>query len=383
MEAKVAFDSVCSKIAERYQQDGWKYAKSNHWMTKKVKNFKFQVLFYTSWNNISDKDVVFYGAFDISSSKTKKSYFSHGTCTSGIPKGKLNWNIAREEMWDEAIEEFTNWLETECFPIMEQCMNNLDEFVKKVVEEGFYPPLGYICDIDFVLEFGGRELAEIATKKYYESLDDESKMKFKKNYDSMINGGEAVNRYGNDMMLNPSEFRTVIENKIMVDLEMPDDFTIDEIDKYYDKALEAYCELYEISSDEINKEQQQEIYLYAGNHIGFFMTWLIKHDYISDKYKDTEGIKKVKEEVMTGTEYLIEYCNGQFRSDILADSIMPFIGRYYKEHYFKRYCDWVINDLCDLPMEFIGTWEEYHDFESVIDAGHRWICGVNGKFDYF
>ncbi len=40
MKAKEAFDSVCTKIAEKYKDDGWKYSKSNHWMTWKDKNFK-------------------------------------------------------------------------------------------------------------------------------------------------------------------------------------------------------------------------------------------------------------------------------------------------------------------------------------------------------
>ena len=42
MEAKVAFDSVCAKIVEKYKESGWKYAKSNHWMTKKDKNFTYK-----------------------------------------------------------------------------------------------------------------------------------------------------------------------------------------------------------------------------------------------------------------------------------------------------------------------------------------------------
>lgn len=33
IQAKDAFDSVCAKVAAIYEKDGWKYSKSQHWMT--------------------------------------------------------------------------------------------------------------------------------------------------------------------------------------------------------------------------------------------------------------------------------------------------------------------------------------------------------------
>jgi len=66
--------------------------------------------------------------------------------------------------------------------------------------------------------YGSRELAEKATKRLYESLEDTVKNEFKKNYESMIKGNEAVSAYGKNMMRNYSNFRTIIENKIEVTL---------------------------------------------------------------------------------------------------------------------------------------------------------------------
>ena len=112
---------------------------------------------------------------------------------------------------------------------------------------------------------------------------------------------------------------------------MADLFTIDRIDYYYDRAFEAYCELKSISPDKITDEELQEINLYAGNHIGFFMAWVIKHDFISEEHKDNEGIAKVKEETMTGTEYLVEYCDTKFLSDDVAEPLILFIKDYYEK----------------------------------------------------
>lgn len=71
--------------------------------------------------------------------------------------------------------------------------------------------------LDFLAN-GSRELAEKATKIYYEALGESEKAKFKENYESMINGNEAVSAYGKNMMRNYSNFKTIIENKIVVRL---------------------------------------------------------------------------------------------------------------------------------------------------------------------
>ncbi len=218
MLAKDAFNSVCEKIAERYQESGWKYAKSSHWMTKKDKNFTFKVFFYTSWYNVSDVSVTFYGDFWIGSKNGKQGYFGLSTMNCNVPKDGLHWNVAKKEMWDEAIEEFTNWFETECIPIMNECTNNLDEYVKKVAEEGFYPKHGYKTSLEFITQFGSKELAEIATRKHYDNLGRLGQIEFKRNYDSMINGGEPVSRWGMYDTNRRTAFQIVIENKLMVDL---------------------------------------------------------------------------------------------------------------------------------------------------------------------
>lgn len=274
MLAREAYDSVCARVAQIYEQDGWKYSKSSHWMTKKTKNFTYQVRFYTSYYNISEKDVAFYGSFGVSMNKPKQGICGLSTQDSGVPHGRLEWNVAKEEMWEDSIKEFTHWLETECFPIMHELENNLEEFVEKVTRQGFYPPLGYSISIPFMLQYG-------------------------------------------------------------------------------------------------TEEQRHELNLYAGNHIGFFVAWLIKHDYLSDKHKDCEGVQRVKAETMTGTEFLLEYCGGELWTDDIVDSMGWFAWRYCNRSYFRDYIGWVLDELCDIPMEFIGNWEDYHSFEPVLDKAYE------------
>lgn len=218
MNSKEAFDNVCFKIAEMYIGKGWSYSKSKHWLTKKTNTLIFRVRFYTSWSNISDRSVTFYGEFAIINHKTKRVCFCINTHQCNVPEGKLHWDIAKKEWWDVAIEEFTDWLDNNFMPIVGECANNLDDYVRKVVVQGFYPPKGYVIDIDFVLNYSSLEQAQKAAQRYYDNLDEDVKPKFKENYESMINGGEAVSLYGKNHMMNHTNFRTIIENKIHIDL---------------------------------------------------------------------------------------------------------------------------------------------------------------------
>ncbi|MBO5387041.1 MAG: hypothetical protein J6A59_02710 [Lachnospiraceae bacterium] len=220
MNSKEAFDNVCFKIAEMYIDKGWSYSKSKHWLTKKTKKFIYRVYFYTSWSNISDRNVTFYGEFAIINPKNKLKYFCIVTHQCNIPENKLHWNIAKKEWWYVAIEEFTLWLDINFMPIVEECENNLDKYVNKVVEQGFFPSKGYVIDIDFVLNYGSIEQAQEAAKRFYDNLDDDVKPKFRENYESMINGGEAVSLYGKNHMMNHTNFRKIIENKIHIDFSV-------------------------------------------------------------------------------------------------------------------------------------------------------------------
>lgn len=218
MLAKEAFDSVCAKVAALYEKDGWKYSKSSHWMTKKDKNITYKVFFYTSWLNVSGKNVDFYGEFAAFNAKTKRQFYYIGTQKCKVPEGKLAWNVATEDTWESTIAEFTKWLDSVSTPIMEECNNDIHAYLERAVEQGLSLSEGYIIDVPMLLEFGFRDLAEKAVLKHYEKLNEETKAEFKANYESMINGGEPVSEFGKKRMEAKGYFRAAIENKIVVDL---------------------------------------------------------------------------------------------------------------------------------------------------------------------
>lgn len=89
-----------------------------------------------------------------------------------------------------------------------------------------------------------------------------------------------------------------------------------------------------------------------------------------DNREAREAIEAVRREEMLGVDFLIDYCDEKFWGVDVSEEIYPFVTSYY-EKYFSEYVDFVLNVLCDLPLEFIGTWEDYHDFEPVLDEAYE------------
>ncbi|MGN1481959.1 DUF7832 domain-containing protein [Porcipelethomonas sp.] len=145
----------------------------------------------------------------------------------------------------------------------------------------------------------------------------------------------------------------------------------DKVDYQFEAAMKNYCRMNNKNEDSLNDEDFDEIYLYAGNHIGFFMTWIIKHHFEGEIHNDdNEGLEAVRNETMTGTEFVMEHCDGKFWGIDVSDEIFGFVNEYYENGYLNDYSRWVIEELHDLPLEFVGTWEEYHEFEHVIDNAY-------------
>ncbi|MDE6314546.1 MAG: hypothetical protein K2M46_13195 [Lachnospiraceae bacterium] len=155
--------------------------------------------------------------------------------------------------------------------------------------------------------------------------------------------------------------------------------TFDRMDYYFEKALEIYCEESKKDSSQLIEKELEEVQYRASNHIGFFLAWIIKNDFIGEIHRKLEedgiesAVDAVKNEKMSGTEFFLEQCDGKFWDEDVSDEILPFVEKYY-EDYFHEYVTWVIEDLGDLPMEFIGTWEDYHQFEHILDEAYKEFC---------
>ena len=146
---------------------------------------------------------------------------------------------------------------------------------------------------------------------------------------------------------------------------------LDKADWYFDDALANYLFSNELKKQELAENDYREIYRWAANHIGFFVTWLIQHDAKEILTSDEEtALQSVKDEQTLGVDYLLEWCDGKLETIDVKKDFQAFVNDYYEHQYMDDYSEFVVNDLDDLPLEFLGDWEDYHLFASVIDQAY-------------
>ena len=86
----------------------------------------------------------------------------------------------------------------------------------------------------------------------------------------------------------------------------------DKADYYFEDAMKNFCCIKHISEEDLTEEHYSEIRRIAATHIGFFITWLIKHDFVGDIHMDnSEAVDAVKSDCMTGVDFLLDYCDGK------------------------------------------------------------------------
>ena len=153
-----------------------------------------------------------------------------------------------------------------------------------------------------------------------------------------------------------------------------DRFSFDRMEYHFDEAHMKHVSLKDKDVEALTEEEELEIVRRAGTHIGFFLTWIIKHHFEGEIYLDEqEALEAVRREEMLGIDFLMEYGDGKFIPDDVSEEIFPFVDSYY-DKYLRVFAQWVIDDLHKLPLEFVGSWEDYHKFEHILDEAYASYC---------
>lgn len=108
----------------------------------------------------------------------------------------------------------------------------------------------------------------------------------------------------------------------------------------------------------------QEISKRAAFHLSIFVAQLAKHDFLnpqSDGF-NLEDAQKLKNEKITGTDYLFKHLDEKLYSTDISVILLPFISDFYE--YYMDFCYTVLVD--DVTRtEF--DWKIYHLVEDDID----------------
>jgi len=108
----------------------------------------------------------------------------------------------------------------------------------------------------------------------------------------------------------------------------------------------------------------QEISKRAAFHLSIFVAWLAKHDFLnpqSDGF-NLEDAQKLKNEKITGTDYLFKHLDEKLCSTDISDTLLPFISDFYED-----YMDFCYTVLVDDVARTEFDWKIYHLVEDDID----------------
>ena len=141
------------------------------------------------------------------------------------------------------------------------------------------------------------------------------------------------------------------------------DFPIDRADYFFDQALVFYCEENNIPSEKLSQSDMLEISKRAAFHLSIFVAWLAKHDFLnpqSDGF-NLEDAQKLKNETITGTDYLFKHLDEKLYSTDISNTLLPFISDFYED-----YMDFCYTVLVDDVARTEFDWKIYHLVEDDI-----------------
>ena len=146
---------------------------------------------------------------------------------------------------------------------------------------------------------------------------------------------------------------TVVEQPEPKREESQLDFPIDRTDYFFDHALVFYCEENDIPSEKLSKSDMLEISKRAAFHLSVFVAWLAKHDFLnpqSDSF-NLEDAQKLKNETITGTDYLFKHLDEKLYSSDISEDYMDFCYTVLVDDVARTEFDWKIYHLVEEDID--------------------------------
>jgi hypothetical protein len=192
---KEIFFGACLVIASFLENRGYKFFKSKNKLIKKINDFEFSFSFWSSDSNGKGYRVRLTVNCCIKNKKYDEIYIGHNLgYISNI--GYKEWELYGKNNYENSLKTIIQGIENNFLPLTERFMNDIENLVLDIVENGFYPnneQMGYRINIDFLKRYGNNELLEKSIQKYYDtyiSRHYEVHEKFKKILSELKNGNE-------------------------------------------------------------------------------------------------------------------------------------------------------------------------------------------------
>lgn len=174
---KEVYDGCCHVIAKAFEMDGYRYSKSAKCLTSSNGDFKFQISFQSSRNNVADEFVALWIHANVLSPRLKKWRTEHRSLRSDFDHvaggqignlrkeaGWLEWNLACPGSREKQIENAIQHIREIALPYF-AVFNDIKTACTALVERDF--PATWVADIiDFLMCFSGPKEARLGASNF-------------------------------------------------------------------------------------------------------------------------------------------------------------------------------------------------------------------------
>lgn len=148
------------------------------------------------------------------------------------------------------------------------------------------------------------------------------------------------------------------------------------VENYFDKACEKYLKVN--NKEELDDYDTEIVWAYAGAHISYFLTWLIRNEFycgIYDEYVNREELVKdldnIKNGLGDGYMFLTNYCDLRIYRDDIVKEALGFVDAYYDSDYFNDYSHIIENILNKEVFNVSFSWEDYYRVEDELNKAYN------------
>jgi hypothetical protein len=158
-------------IVNHVEKSGYKFYKSKLEISKKINDFEFYLHIFGSDRNGKGYRVRITINCGIANRKFDETYFGNNLGYIAAD-GYKEWELYGKENYIASVKDIIQKLDNYFLPLTNRFINDIDNLVLDVVENGFYPgnkQMGYRTNIDFLKRYGSRELLQKSIQKYYDT----------------------------------------------------------------------------------------------------------------------------------------------------------------------------------------------------------------------
>ena len=134
-------------------------------------------------------------------------------------------------------------------------------------------------------------------------------------------------------------------------------YWLDDIQWQIESVTNWFCEKHAINMENLNADDERQIELLAANIPGAFVAWLATTGRIGSFHieNDEEAVKDLINHRISGSEFIVDYCDGKLTKEDICDKDNSDLCTYYVGTYLDDYFDFLrLNKMEVMDIVFDG-----------------------------